>query len=332
VTHFWFTSWPDHGVPENQLGEMDPKAALKMLKQARQAQKTHQTANPQMRSPMLVHCSAGIGRTGTFIVIDHVIEALMKRPPDQVDINEIVYQIREDRMGMIQHTSQYKFAYQACVDFAIRLFGREAKLLSIAKNTNLNLSDGMRRESMKKNGAYKIYKLEEDHTVYQMQDNAPALRANDGDREIFATSEEPVSRGGDSPSIRKKLSMKPLERQSWFRSQFSRAQVQEVLDNQPVGTFICRESSQKGMYAISVQQGGHISNVLCIPERNDQGEIMYKFGDRGDILFHTITEMITHFMKYPYTQHTETGQLLILRAPGSMSHVAEEGIGSSAEA
>ena len=55
-------------------------------------------------------------------------------------------------------------------------------------------------------------------------------------------------------------------------------------------------------YTISVQEGGHISNVLCVPEFQPRtgklwGEIMYKFGDRSDILFHTITEMINHFMK-----------------------------------
>ena len=48
---------------------------------------------------MLVHCSAGIGRTGTFIVIDHVIAALKKSTPDQVDINEIVYVKKTHTLG-----------------------------------------------------------------------------------------------------------------------------------------------------------------------------------------------------------------------------------------
>jgi hypothetical protein len=52
---------------------------------------------------------------------------------------------------------------------------------------------------------------------------------------------------------------------------------------------------------------------------------MFKFGDRGDILFPTIPLMIEHFMVYPYTQHPQTGELLILRPPnasGALSHIA----------
>ena len=127
------------------------------------------------------------------------------------------------------------------------------------------------------------------------------------------------------------MTLKPLQKQSWFRSKFSRDQVNELLGGAPVGTFICRESSQKGMYAISVQQGDHISNVLCMPEqgRDPRSGVvmqMFKFGDRGDMLFPTIPLMIEHFMVNPYTQHTATGELLILRPPnamGKLDHIAK---------
>lgn len=76
------------------------------------------------------------------------------------------------------------------------------------------------------------------------------------------------------------------------------------------------------MFAISVQQGGYISNVLCMPEQGrdpQSGQVMqmFKFGDRGDILFPTIPLMIEHFMVKPYTEHPETGELLILRLPNA---------------
>lgn len=53
---------------------------------------------------------------------------------------------------------------------------------------------------------------------------------------------------------------------------------------------------------------------------------MFKFGDRGDILFPTIPLMIEHFMVNPYTQHPKTGELLILRPPnamGKLDHIAK---------
>ena len=59
---------------------------------------------PVGAQPMVVHCSAGIGRTGTFITIDHVITAVRKKM--NVDVKEIIKSLREDRMGMVQSLSQ----------------------------------------------------------------------------------------------------------------------------------------------------------------------------------------------------------------------------------
>jgi tyrosine-protein phosphatase non-receptor type 12/18/22 len=55
-------------------------------------------------SSLLVHCSAGVGRTGTFIVIDHVMNAIKERR--NVDIIQIIEEIREDRMALVQHVAQ----------------------------------------------------------------------------------------------------------------------------------------------------------------------------------------------------------------------------------
>ena len=56
-----------------------------------------------------VHCSAGVGRTGTFIVIDHVMDAI--KQGNRVDLVELINHIREDRMTMVQHTVQYKYVH-----------------------------------------------------------------------------------------------------------------------------------------------------------------------------------------------------------------------------
>lgn len=108
LRHYWFDSWPDHGVPENSLGEIFPDNALHMLTSARTEQRRLADLG-ERDAPLLVHCSAGIGRTGTFITIDHAMDAIKSKR--NVDLNDIVEHLREDRMGMIQHTSQYKFAY-----------------------------------------------------------------------------------------------------------------------------------------------------------------------------------------------------------------------------
>eukprot|EP00041_Stephanoeca_diplocostata_P015263 m.291283 g.291283 ORF g.291283 m.291283 type:complete len:502 (+) comp19976_c0_seq63:1441-2946(+) len=112
VEHFWFISWPDHGVPTDRLGRMYPNHVTDMLLHVRDRRK----AVDNYASPLLVHCSAGVGRTGTFIVIDHVIAAIADK--DRVDLIDIIKKCREDRMAIVQHTVQYKFAYQACINYA----------------------------------------------------------------------------------------------------------------------------------------------------------------------------------------------------------------------
>ena len=81
------TSWPDHGVPEHAT------ALLQLRKKALRSWNDGQ-------HPILVHCSAGVGRTGTLIAIDVAIEQANKE--GLIDIPGIVNRLRQQRMKMIQ--------------------------------------------------------------------------------------------------------------------------------------------------------------------------------------------------------------------------------------
>ena len=87
VTHYHFTAWPDHGVPA------DKTCMLAFIKRIRKA-------HPPMGPPLLVHCSAGVGRTGTFITLD----TMLQRMEDGQDLNvhEFVKQMRTKRVLMVQ--------------------------------------------------------------------------------------------------------------------------------------------------------------------------------------------------------------------------------------
>eukprot|EP00039_Didymoeca_costata_P031047 m.32870 g.32870 ORF g.32870 m.32870 type:complete len:988 (+) comp8459_c0_seq1:206-3169(+) len=307
IVHFWFTTWPDHGVPVNFLGEVYPDNALALLSEARKLRDSLEE-----ESPLLVHCSAGIGRTGTFITIDQVITAVQRR--DKVDVNNIIQGIREDRMGLVQHTSQYKFAYQAAVTYARSLYGPETEVLTeLDTRGPKKIDEQMRKDSMRKNGTWKLKELKGDSVVYALRSNAPRIRTAEDDKEVYSSKNEaPEKSRPRSPEVRRSLSKAPLSKQPWFRQKITRRQVEKLLTNAPEGSFIVRPSSQEGMYAISIQQGDHISNVLCIYEMVD-GKKMFKFGDRGDKLFPSIIEMIEYFMQYPYTQRERTGSFLKLR-------------------
>ncbi len=66
--------------------------------------------------PPLVHCSAGIGRTGTVIAIDHALQLL--KTAGRVNLLDVVFNLRKGRCAMIQHVQQYLFFHAACVQYA----------------------------------------------------------------------------------------------------------------------------------------------------------------------------------------------------------------------
>ncbi|TMS19285.1 Receptor-type tyrosine-protein phosphatase alpha [Larimichthys crocea] len=101
VTQFHFTSWPDFGVPFTPIG------MLKFLKKVK-------NCNPQYAGPIVVHCSAGVGRTGTFIVIDAMLDMMIAER--KVDVFGFVTRIRAQRCQMVQTDMQYVFIFQALLE------------------------------------------------------------------------------------------------------------------------------------------------------------------------------------------------------------------------
>ncbi|XP_041271179.1 receptor-type tyrosine-protein phosphatase eta-like isoform X3 [Onychostruthus taczanowskii] len=103
VRQFHFTSWPDHGVPET----------TDLLINFRHLVHEYNSQNP-VDSPTLVHCSAGVGRTGTFIAIDRLIQQMEME--NTVDVYGVVYDLRMHRPLMVQTEDQYVFLNQCVMD------------------------------------------------------------------------------------------------------------------------------------------------------------------------------------------------------------------------
>jgi tyrosine-protein phosphatase non-receptor type 11 len=104
---YHFTAWPDHGVPS------DPGCVLDFLHEVNKRQQSLPEAGP-----VVVHCSAGIGRTGTFIVVDMLVEQIGRRGlACEIDIQRTVQMVRAQRSGMVQTEAQYKFVYLAVQHF-----------------------------------------------------------------------------------------------------------------------------------------------------------------------------------------------------------------------
>ncbi|XP_042157953.1 phosphatidylinositol phosphatase PTPRQ [Oncorhynchus tshawytscha] len=100
VHHFNYTSWPEHGVPESSTTLIQFVRAIR--------------ANRHENTTIVVHCSAGVGRTGVFIALDHLIQHISDH--DFVDIYGLVAELRSERMCMVQNLAQYMFLHQSTLD------------------------------------------------------------------------------------------------------------------------------------------------------------------------------------------------------------------------
>lgn len=109
VVQYQYNAWPDQHTPTN------PASILKFLEDIN---------NRPPRNTMIVHCSAGIGRSGATIVIDMIIDQLKQNGLNyEIDIQRIVELVRAQRSGLVQTEAQYKFIYLAIQSYIASLKG-----------------------------------------------------------------------------------------------------------------------------------------------------------------------------------------------------------------
>ncbi|KAK4472058.1 hypothetical protein MN116_005432 [Schistosoma mekongi] len=123
VEHFAFFSWPDHGTPQTTTGLLDLLSSVQstysdeIKKLGYHSYEDQKTPPP----PVVVHCSAGIGRTGTYVTVDICTKWLAdpRNVDHKINIPLTVGRVRSQRFGCVQVSSQYVFCYRAIIDFAV---------------------------------------------------------------------------------------------------------------------------------------------------------------------------------------------------------------------
>uniref|UniRef100_F6W698 Tyrosine-protein phosphatase non-receptor type n=1 Tax=Xenopus tropicalis TaxID=8364 RepID=F6W698_XENTR len=113
IFHFHYTTWPDFGVPQS------PASFLNFLFKVRES-----GSLSLQNGPAVVHCSAGIGRSGTFSLVDTCLVLMEKREdPCSVDIKQVLLNMRNYRMGLIQTPGQLRFSYMAVIEGSKYIMG-----------------------------------------------------------------------------------------------------------------------------------------------------------------------------------------------------------------
>ena len=103
--HFQFLAWPDYGIPSSGSSILNLIFAVREAKAG-------------ACQPIVVHCSAGVGRSGAFCTIDnciHEMDTLKK-----VNLQGTVRKMRKQRAFAVQTEEQYEFCYQTLLEYAKR--------------------------------------------------------------------------------------------------------------------------------------------------------------------------------------------------------------------
>ncbi|TNN16413.1 Tyrosine-protein phosphatase non-receptor type 9 [Schistosoma japonicum] len=123
VEHFAFFSWPDHGTPQTTAGLLDLLSSVQSTYSNEIKKLNYQSYEDQKipPPPVVVHCSAGIGRTGTYVTVDICTKWLAdpRNVDHKINIPLTVGRVRSQRFGCVQVSSQYVFCYRAIIDFAV---------------------------------------------------------------------------------------------------------------------------------------------------------------------------------------------------------------------
>ncbi|XP_030385445.1 tyrosine-protein phosphatase non-receptor type 61F isoform X2 [Scaptodrosophila lebanonensis] len=135
VLQFHYTTWPDFGLPSS------PDAFLKFLQVVRASGALNNDVGPAV-----VHCSAGIGRSGTFCLVDCCLVLVDKY--GECNVSEVLIELRSYRMGLIQTADQLDFSYKAIIEGITKLkdptfLNEEEKILSNDTDTHTLLQDEM---------------------------------------------------------------------------------------------------------------------------------------------------------------------------------------------
>ncbi|CAF0844199.1 unnamed protein product [Adineta ricciae] len=178
IYHAHYIKWPDHGIPS---GTKDALLFLEKVEHYKQLTKT--------TAPILLHCSAGIGRTGTFCAIDIGIKRYLEEK--LIDIPSTVVRMRHERAGSVQTEDQYLFAHLALMDFIKQQRAIQDRLTSLELTISSRPLETNQTLSIPLINTTKFINLQESFT-HRMRKSNGGISLND-ERHLPATPRQRVT-------------------------------------------------------------------------------------------------------------------------------------------
>ena len=136
VYHLFYSEWSDFGIPKDpstllKVGELASKIDKKMtltlnLEEEEEEDEDEDEEEEEEKKPkILVHCSAGVGRAGTFVTIHSLVEEIRRTKNLEVDIGKQLLLLRRQRDGAVQTLEQFTFIYNAVATWIFNHFTSE---------------------------------------------------------------------------------------------------------------------------------------------------------------------------------------------------------------
>lgn len=319
--HFWFRAWPDHGVPTaiDSVGKttLSPDGAVGMMEEVRK----RRAVLDGKKAPLVVHCSAGCGRTGTLLAIDQLITAA--RLHDPMDIVKMIELMRKDRMCMVQDVSQYLFIWQAAKDLACAAVGPMNVLSTAPPGADEGMVAGHWQESIASPGVFsasvRVPRLSLDEFRLHMRGMGSK---SEGFVPEQTTGPPTAPRPASSLAAPGAKANRHLDSRRWFKPGYDKDMVNNALDARPAGTFVIRESSRiPGMYVASIQEQAdvraesNIVHIMLLATEHANGKVHFQLGELADRSFESLEELVAHFIRNPYDEDQHTRQPMFLVSP-----------------
>ncbi|XP_068220952.1 tyrosine-protein phosphatase non-receptor type 2-like isoform X2 [Palaemon carinicauda] len=239
ILHFHYTTWPDFGVPQS------PEAFYKFLNVVRASG----VLEPDV-GPSIVHCSAGIGRSGTFCLVDSFLMMLSQGlcNSDAGKVLEVLLDMRKQRMGLIQTPDQLRFSYQAIVYGAHKIGevnGKDPCEESSSEEPSLvedlppqppPRTDSLTRSMIESQLAQELdgegsdTGPEDNEDISREEDGLPPLPAEPPSHESSGPDSSPATSPNNANSIAMETEVRQRKRRE--RQEATAAKVKEVVEKQ----------------------------------------------------------------------------------------------------